>query len=417
MKVTCITLLLFVFLLSWLLAPASLAQSFDHADRHAGEINTEAQRSAEELATRLTEPFSREDEKARALFSWITHNISYDTDAFFQEKQSNESPGDVLRNRVALCGGFATLFTTLAKHAGLESVVVYGHSQGYGVQPGGSADVNHAWNAVKIDGQWKLLDTTWGAGYIDKDSKRFVRHFNEHYFLTDPTQLIYGHFPRDPDWQLLEQPVTESEFMDMVRLQPPFFSHELQLVSHKTAEVETSGSGMIELKVPHDRVIIARLMQNDVQLDNNSVLVHHNGTRGLVEFYPPQRGKYQLEVFVKPTGSDNSEFKRAASYTIRNNREMADSGFPETFGRFLEHRSMLAQPRAYLLEAKTEISFSLNVPGAEAVTVVNNDNWTDLSKNDEQFSGNVPLQPGTVQVAARFPDSDRYHVLLQYMAR
>jgi uncharacterized protein (TIGR03000 family) len=39
----------------------------------------------------------------------------------------------------------------------------------------------HAWNAVKLDGEWHLVDATWGAGGI-KD-KQFVKKFKDYYFL------------------------------------------------------------------------------------------------------------------------------------------------------------------------------------------------------------------------------------------
>ena len=56
--------------------------------------------------------------------------------------------------------------------------------------------VSHAWNAVFINGSWRLLDCTWGAGSYDLDGN-FIREINEHFFLTDPDELIYSHFPYD----------------------------------------------------------------------------------------------------------------------------------------------------------------------------------------------------------------------------
>ena len=37
-------------------------------------------------------------------------------------------------------------------------------------------------------------------------------HYEEHYFLTDPDQLINNHFPDESDWQLLQDPRSLTDF-------------------------------------------------------------------------------------------------------------------------------------------------------------------------------------------------------------
>ena len=56
--------------------------------------------------------------------------------------------------------------------------------------------MSHAWNAVFLGGFWRLLDCTWGAGKVEEDGT-FIKELNEHFFLTDPDELIYTHFPYD----------------------------------------------------------------------------------------------------------------------------------------------------------------------------------------------------------------------------
>ncbi len=391
--------------------------SFEEADRHALSAPHHVQQDTRLLADYLTSPFSSDADKARAIFRWVTEHISYDTGAFFASARSHESPDDVLRHRTAVCSGYALLFAELAGHAGIETEIIRGYSRGYGTTSGDDIRSNHAWVGVRTDGNWKLVDPTWGAGYIDRDSRRFVRKFNEHYFFTPPEKLIFDHFPDNPEWQLLSPPLTKAEYRNQVLVRPAFFEHKLKMLNQTARVIETSGSGVIELEVPESSILSARMLQGSMEVPTNQVLVHHYGEKGIVEFYPPQRGSYELQIYVREKQASTRPFEWAMSYDIRNNREHADSGFPEVFGRFLEHRSMLNQPRSYLLEAGTDAEFSIHVPGARAVTVVNNENWADLSGNDSTFTGTVSLEQGSVQVAARFPGSDTYHVLLQYVAR
>jgi transglutaminase/protease-like cytokinesis protein 3 len=57
--------------------------------------------------------------------------------------------------------------------------------------------IDHAWNAVFISGSWRLLDCTWGAGKTDAAGQHFKKQLDEHFFIADPDELIYTHFPYD----------------------------------------------------------------------------------------------------------------------------------------------------------------------------------------------------------------------------
>lgn len=54
-----------------------------------------------------------------------------------------------------VCEGYAKAFQFLCRYAGLESIYAVGWSTS------GSSSGGHAWNLVKIDGNWYNVDTTW----------------------------------------------------------------------------------------------------------------------------------------------------------------------------------------------------------------------------------------------------------------
>lgn len=157
------------------------------------------------LAHQLTAPFPSATDKARALFTWLHHNIDYDTVAFFNNNVRPSTPASTLATGLAVCEGYAGLFTALASKCGLESIVVGGHGKGFGYtaptansplppyNPGG-----HAWNAVKIDdGKWKLIDCCWGAGAVGGAGQPYSRGFSPHHFTRDNTDFGLSHFPAD----------------------------------------------------------------------------------------------------------------------------------------------------------------------------------------------------------------------------
>ena len=236
---------------STLLQTESTAYDYTAIDFHALRTPSELRQDLPRLAAYLVKPARNEREKARAIFRWITANITYDAKTYFRGDFTPHNTRDVLASGVAVCDGYANLFKQLADLSGLEAVMVSGITKGYAYHTRGRAGlVDHAWNAVKIDGQWQLLDSTWGAGHLDGNKKRFVRDFKEHYFLTPPEQFVFDHFPDDPRWQLLERPNSRQDFENMPYLRPAFFQSGLQLISHPREQVQTDKPLTVVIHAP-----------------------------------------------------------------------------------------------------------------------------------------------------------------------
>lgn len=185
--------------------------------------------TVDSLAKKLTAAYQTELEKTRAVFSWIAQHISYNTGIFNADKGYRPvkfvlDPDDtvssksaveqtaekVLRRRIAVCDGYAKLFKTLCDYAGVESEVILGYGKCY-LEKDTKFRTNHAWNAVKVDSNWYLLDVTWASGFVTY-SNEFVHHMDDSYFLTPPQQFISDHYPEDLKWTLLEHPTTLQEF-------------------------------------------------------------------------------------------------------------------------------------------------------------------------------------------------------------
>ena len=155
------------------------------------------------LADVLCSPFESHTDKARAIFTWLHHNIAYDTGAFFSNNVKHVTPADVVSTGLAVCGGYAGLYVAIALKAGMESVMVTGHGKGYGYTPLKPGDPipprepdGHAWNAVRIDGgEWKLLDACWGAGNVN--NQQYNKLFTASEFTMSNDEFGIKHFPQD----------------------------------------------------------------------------------------------------------------------------------------------------------------------------------------------------------------------------
>jgi len=152
----------------------------------------------------------------------MAEHIAYDTSSFRASlagtaiSASSATAASTLRNRSSVCSGYAELFQQLGHHAGLDVKIVRGYGIGWTARyQNEQPEENHAWNAVRINGRWHLLDVTWAAGRATADLT-YVRQFDDAYFFTDPQQFFVKHKPNVAIWSLLtgdtfEAPATEGD--------------------------------------------------------------------------------------------------------------------------------------------------------------------------------------------------------------
>jgi hypothetical protein len=161
------------------------------------------------LARGLCDPFPSYTDKARAIFTWFHHNISYDTVSFFGNCVKHHTTEDTIFSGLAVCQGYSQVYQAIANRAGLECVMVVGHGKGFGHTPLKKGEAppppkpdGHAWNAVRIDGgAWQLLDACWGAGHLDTSTNTYKQQFSPWEFTRTNEQFGVSHFPKDSSHQ------------------------------------------------------------------------------------------------------------------------------------------------------------------------------------------------------------------------
>jgi len=190
------------------------------------------------LTAKVTEGLSTENDKVLAIHEWVTHNIKWKNSKSYES--SRKTVKKALLKRKGPAVSYVILFDEMCKFAKIESEIVRGN-----VTPEFSANYNpkayeisnHAWNAVKINGNWFLIDVTFDAGYLEKKKypvKKFieknivipypggVKYFyfikKKSKFIHKPTQAFYlknkemmeTHFPLMPMWQLTQDTISST---------------------------------------------------------------------------------------------------------------------------------------------------------------------------------------------------------------
>ena len=395
------------------------ATALSHVDAHVAAAPGRVEASVSALADYLAAVGPSDLERTRAVFQWVTSNVAYDVAGYSGSPYADLSAAGILRRRTAVCTGYARLAAALGEAMGLEVEVVHGWSKGYGYRAGGPIGeaARHAWNAVRIDGEWALMDATWGAGYIDEHG-RFVRRPQDHYFLTEPGAFVFDHLPEDPRWQLLDDPVTRGEYADMVFLRPQFFALGLEVGSHRRGVIEVGDRATIEIGAPGEVLILADLLTPDERgVPGERTFVQQTEGTARVDAVLPRRGDYLLRLFARPRDRPGP-YRWAADYRIEAAAGDADGGFPVAYDAFSERDVLLLAPIRGTLEAGVPHTFILRVPGARAVAVVVDDAWHPLAAGeDHTFTGQATVTAGEVTVFARFEADGPYLALVGYTAR
>lgn len=209
-------------------------RDFSSADHHASLFPRQQATCLRTLAQQLTAPFPSMTDKARAIFTWLHYNIDYNVRDFFNSDLKPSTPQSTLQTGLAVCEGYAALFTNLATHAGLESLVISGHGKGFGFNalvPGSPLppyDGNHAWNVVKIDNdEWKLIDSCWGAGHVQGAGMPYCRKFAPDRFTQSNEEFGVDHFPNNRDHFFLPGGRTLS-WEEYIQINPALWPYEFE---------------------------------------------------------------------------------------------------------------------------------------------------------------------------------------------
>lgn len=117
----------------------------------------------EAIATFYDEGMTQE-EIVIAAHDWIVTTTVYDENMLLpvpQRSPDTENPYAVFTIHQAICMGYTTTFQLFMDMLGVESVIVRGSA----------LDEEHAWNMVKLDGEWYHVDCTWDDFVPDENGR------------------------------------------------------------------------------------------------------------------------------------------------------------------------------------------------------------------------------------------------------
>ncbi|WP_281616044.1 transglutaminase-like domain-containing protein [Flammeovirga sp. SubArs3] len=166
-----------------------------------------------------------QEDTVKSVFDWIVKNIKYDVNKLQKIKNGKSPTGkmkfyttnernvylidQVVKKKAGVCQDYSLLLDVIMKELGYESYIIKGYTKRKDGSIGGA--FGHTWNAIKVNGEWKLYDPTWGAGTVE-NGKKFHQNYDLNWYDVAPEKMIERHMPYDPIWQLLDTPYTYENF-------------------------------------------------------------------------------------------------------------------------------------------------------------------------------------------------------------
>ncbi len=222
----------------------------------------------EDLAEKIGKDFSSDEDKVKAVFCWLTSNIRYDLEEYYnpsskrtafryrteEEKEKilqdmrDNLVAETLISKKAVCEGYAQAFTKICDLLDIESEVIKGNTRfGYLDIGKPKYESNHAWNAVKINDEWKYFDATWGAGSVVNGA--WKSYFKPYYYDIPKQHYFKTHFPEKSIWKLRIGRITTEEFYNQPIYMDGFLESDVTLIYPQTGIIKKDQQGNITIKL------------------------------------------------------------------------------------------------------------------------------------------------------------------------
>lgn len=200
-------------------------------------------------------PYKSDVQRLRALFTWVSEKIAWDEPV----EETHIDLRRVLHTKRGSPQEVAHLVKEMCAAVGLYTEAI----QGYLKCPGelfeldSLARPNHWWNAVLVDGEWRIMDCSL-ASPMNPRRNQFVTNASpaaeSWYFLARPTEICYTHVPLYPEEQHICPPISPDVLLALPAVCPPYFKNRLQFPDYDTSLLYLEGLEVMQIRlmVPPD---------------------------------------------------------------------------------------------------------------------------------------------------------------------
>lgn len=209
----------------------------------------------------ICRPYRSDVQRLRAIFTWVSEKITWEEDC-----DTEIDARRVIQTKRGCAEEVAILVMEMCAAVGIHCEVIRGFLKAPGEVPEMNVmpRPNHWWNAVIIDGEWRVMDCSLAAasnprrGLYCSISNQLSESW---WFLTRPTEICWTHVPEHHQQQHICPPIAHEILLALPCACPPFFKNTLQMVDYDTSliRIEDLELAHIKFTVPADVEIVAEI--------------------------------------------------------------------------------------------------------------------------------------------------------------
>lgn len=374
-------------------------------------------------------------EKVKIAHDIVALNTKYDAKNFWANSVPSQDYETVLKTGFAVCEGYSNLLKKFLDTLGFQNIKVHGYARGVGVSllDEKSTASNHAWNLVKIENEYYFLDSTWDSGYMS--GKNSVQRYTTDWLFIKPEHFIYSHFPTKQNQQLLENPISSSEFLSLADLKPKFFetTENFKIGIAKNSQDETQAFAFLQDEFAQKQteasysVQLEYNLKGDYSLDfsvtqiatkqqknNLSFTKTENGkTSTTIQF--PDAGLYQIQVFYY---AKNARRGWGCAEFFVNAENASSILYPKVYSNSSE--AEILSPIEMPLKKGETYHFEIKCPDKKFVAIINGRNFVQMQKSENgnfSLDFEIPANTKTLNVGAANSERGSYQTIATYSCK
>ncbi len=204
-------------------SPTKVTINFKYADTKENLIKKEevVQEKVDKIVSTLITSDMKDYEKELVLHDYVVNNTKYDERAYVGNiPEDSYTAYGVLIDGVGVCQGYADAIDRLLIAAGVECKMVIGDANN------GTEWIGHAWNIVKIQGEYYQLDSTWDDPVTSDGSNRL----SYSYFNITDDQIAKNHRWNTDDYP--ECTSTEYSFDNLDVIEKDAYDNDIKVVDN-----------------------------------------------------------------------------------------------------------------------------------------------------------------------------------------
>ncbi|MDR2486236.1 MAG: hypothetical protein LBD55_12710 [Treponema sp.] len=364
-----------------------------------------------QIAAYITAHAAGDFDRVKKAHDWLALNIAY----LGPDSQApNQSPEGVIAGGRAAGRGYAAVFKALCDAMSIPCVVIHGYARAAGsllFDDENPSIPNHAWNKVRIHGDWYMVDTARDAGAFD--GRNYEASYSTDYLFLKPEHSVFTHFPANPEDQLLPGPVSASAYVSLAPLNARFFD-TITAISPEVRRINRV-AGTLELLLTPKGGSEVRVSMYDEKTMNeytNVAFVQKEGLAYKAYMSFPNPGNYRVQVSSRKRGEKTYTFCGAFGVIAAAGSAVR---YPAQYGDFTQEITLMS-PLEMPLQKNKSYRFRIK-SNTDYVALVMDNRFMQLNPDQQgvfTLDTTIPSTVKEVTVVVGDARSREYPAILKY---